>query len=101
MFKVGDVLVSRWGYGMTIIYFYKVVKISKTNCWLQRMEGKIVEAIDEGFSGRVIAGEIKKDSKPFMRKLKAYIDGEDYVKISSYERAIKWDGKPKYFNELD
>lgn len=103
MFKVGDVLVSTWGCGMTIVDFYKVIKATDKSVSIQHLKSKIVSADEWGQSGYVVpddSNENDSQSKLLRRKIRTTSFG-DCILISNYQSAILWDGKPKNFNTYD
>ncbi len=97
-YKVGDIFVSSWGYEQTNIDFYKIVAMSKSGgpgvkivklgkVWLKQDPGREYEdpvMPDEG-----------KTSEPFAKRVNAEI-GVPKIKISNYQTAYLWDGKPAY-----
>lgn len=100
--KVGDILVCSWGYSMTLVDFYKVVKTTPKTAYLSKMGSKTVEQDAYGMSSRVMPGEVISSEKPLMRRIqKSNYNGELYCKITDYQYARKWDGKSKYFNDND
>ena len=100
-FKMGDVLVSSWGYSMTIVNFYRVIGVTKTCVYLDKHKNKIVEG--DGWSGKVVMSEFSDtgEDSVIRRKVKTNYKGEPCVDITECQRAYKWDGTPKYFNNMD
>lgn len=103
--KVGDILYSSWGYSMTIVDFYKVIKMTASgkSITLQRMQSETVDG-DAGYEGYVMPSRHEnKTEQPLKNKrISPNRDGDGYsVKINSSAHAYKWDGKKKYFNRMD
>jgi len=91
-FKVGDMLTSSWGYECTINGFYKVIGI----------KGRTVELMEYDYMG-VSEGSINSACynvtarEPTGKVLKVRADNWGRgVKVSSYESAFPWNGKPKH-----
>lgn len=42
--RVGDMLVSSWGYDQTNIDFYQVTKVTKSSVWIRKVRGQVAEA---------------------------------------------------------
>lgn len=91
--EVGTILVHTFGYSMTIVHFYQVVRRTANSVWIQRLS---LNALDSHRSGseRVMPGtelsgpvEMKRVSR-------------DSVKMDS-GHAYKWDGQPAYQNLWD
>ena len=95
--KQGDILVSLWGYDQTNADFYKVVKATEKSVTLQQVESKQALDYPTAMAGRATPTNVPV-GKPFRRKIHRY-DNEIYVKISSFEYAYPWDGKPERFTE--
>lgn len=100
--KLGDIFVSSWGYGMTIVSWYLVIKLTPKTVTLKELNSKIVTG--DAMSGEAIP------SKSYTNNTDAFVEGkktiirkitESGIKINSYEYAKKWDGQPKYFNHWD
>jgi len=88
--KVGDILVSSWGYDQTNIDFYKVVKKSESSVWLQKLGKKYLEQTDWAHYKVVPTDEFSTENQ-FARRYKS----GDYVGINRYSGAFLWNGKPQ------
>lgn len=100
--KIGDVLVCSWGYSMTLVDFYKVVKVTAKSAYLAKMGSKVVEQDNYAGHSRVMPSGICSTEKPLMRRIqKSRYDGSLYCKITDYQYARPWDGNSKYFNDMD
>ncbi len=98
--KVGDVLVSSWGYDQTNVDFYQVIAVTKASVRIRkigknylvsqasRTQDMVVPAL-RAFIDQNIKGETH-------RIQKNYDDAGYNVTIASYASAYLWDGKPKY-----
>lgn len=104
-FKEGDILCSSWGYGMTLVDFYKVIASSKSFVKLAHLVDYNASQDEYGQAGKKMPkiDQTEPDSNVDGRRFKVHIrdDGKAFVKINNYEWAEKWDGKPKSFNTYD
>lgn len=89
-FKVGDMLYSSWGYDQTNIDFYQVTAITAAGLTIREVEKHVVGG--QGTHTELVAPLPNQFAGEPMKK-RAAPNGS--VKINSYERAHKWDGKPK------
>ena len=88
--KVGDVMVSSWGYDQTNVDFYQVTAVGDRTVKIREIGGKMV-----GGSGGTdyvvpVPGSF---AGPEMTKV---VGTGGSVRIESYAWASKWDGKPQY-----
>jgi hypothetical protein len=100
--KVGDILYSSWGYGMTLVDFFKVIKVSPSgkSITLQELESNIVEG--SGYDGYKMPSKHEDRRKSPIKNKRVSPSRDSYsVKINQSAYAYKWDGKKKYFNTLD
>lgn len=96
IYKVGDILYSSWGYDQTNINFYEVVKATASTVTLWPM-GKL-KTYNGHMSGTVVPTDklvLGSNAKAIRRKA----SGDNSIRISDYEYAHLWDGKPKGFTE--
>jgi hypothetical protein len=94
--KVGDILVSSWGYDQTNVDFYKVVgtTASGKSVKLIRIGQRIVE--ETGWAQEtVVADPTFEVGDAFTRRFKPYGDGYS-VKVRDYAWANLWDGRPRH-----
>ena len=92
-YKVGDILVSSWGYDQTNATFYRVMKITSKSVRIQKIEG---EYVSYGSSAKKIPKTPYKTTGKLMTKRATRPDS---IKISSYEYARPWNGKPVYVSD--
>lgn len=93
--KVGDVLASSWGYDQTNVNFYQITKlVGKHTVELKEVISTVVDTSIGVDYVAPLVGHFKtnRDGKDTLTKRV----NKDYVKLSSYEYAYLWDGKPKY-----
>ena len=109
-YKVGDIVTSTWGYSMTLVDFYEVVRVTPSKVELRELKQ---DAEYDGYlSGHATPrpGEYEEPSNgPFSiqpgQLCKVRPDG--IIVIPSYpgardcNHAGKWNGQPKYFNHCD
>ena len=89
--KVGDILVSSWGYDQTNIDFYEVVEVGEKSVKIREIDGKILPSGEQTQEKVMPApGHFK---GPPMLKL---VGKGDSVRIKSFAWAHKWDGNPQY-----
>lgn len=90
--KVGDVMVSSWGYEQTNVEYYEVTAVvGRCTVELRRIAQTFVEAKGP-MSESVIAavGQYIGEAKRYR------VSPHETIKISSSQSAVKWDGKPDY-----
>ncbi len=99
-YKVGDILSSSWGYSMTIVNYYQVVKTTPKMITVREIAGKLV-------SGDGMRGESVPVPNAFVPK-KSYQPAEFHrlvvrgmISINESERAGLWDGEPMYHDHWD
>jgi hypothetical protein len=88
-YQVGDILVSSWGYDQTNVFFYEVVKATAATVRVRRRNASI--ASSGNMSGYSVPAEGFHDSETLSRTVK-----DDAIKIESFERAYRWNGKPQH-----
>lgn len=91
--KVGDVLVSSWGYEQTNVDFYEVVKVLPKSVRLQQI-GSHKELNNAYMSAKETPNPEKKIGDVFTRRVFSY-DDTPRVRICSFAIAKKWEGKPE------
>lgn len=120
--KVGDFLVSSWGYDQTNVDFYKVVGFTKSgkSVRLQKWSSQTVDTSSCGSSDRVVPGpvpaiytdwsavtddmdhwqqmaaKVVRDAPVFTKRLSASGYFGASVSLTSYSNAYLWDGKPEH-----
>ena len=99
--EVGDILMSSWGYSMSLVDFYKVIERKKSSIKLVNLKDKVVDG--DGMSGKVVpTTETEKDQ---------YVDGKlfrigtkwskDVVCQVNGHSVVYWNGKPQTFDKWD
>jgi hypothetical protein len=102
--QIGDIFVSTWGYDQTNVDFYKVISTTAKTVTVVPIGQKIVE--QTGFLSETVepVDQIKEETtynwetgektttpaKPIRRKI---ISG-GYIKITDYQWAKQWTGRP-------
>lgn len=95
--KVGDILVSSWGYDQTNIDFYLVIASNPSTVKIRQLAQRTTE---DGFMcGQTvpILGQFKEDSKVMLKRPRVYEwrgEWHSSVKIEDFASASKWDGNP-------
>ena len=98
---VGDILVSSWGYDQTNKTFYRVMKRTARTVWLQQMHSELANG-EEGFmQGHSLPTAV--DPRAKVRRRKVHLPAESgmsevAVRLSSYEWARPWTGKPEWIS---
>ena len=100
--EVNDILYSSGG---SYVSFYKVTDMTPLSIKVIELDSIRVEWNSKLWEGKKVAGDVLPNAKPMRRKVKIYNSYNDnkyqYIKITSYQSAYKWDGTPKYFTLLD
>lgn len=92
--KVGDVLVSKWGYDQDNATFFAVTKVTNARVTVQELRN-----IETSEKGNWMFGTAVPDlnAPKGLPQVKGFKPSESYgyfVKVSSYMTAFPWDGKP-------
>lgn len=100
--NTGVMLVSKFGYGCSLVSFYKVVGMtaSKKSVKLQEVELKFVT--NDGYyqAGTVVPSD-KIKGKIITKKINYRSDNQPYVKINDYEYAYVWNNTPVWYDSCD
>lgn len=94
--KIGDIFYTSWGYDQTNIDFYQVTGVSGSMVTVHQIAGSIT-GYDSSMSGDKVAapGEFLERAEPIRKRVQDGGSGEPFLKISSFEYAYPWDGRPK------
>lgn len=108
--KVGDILVSTWGWGQTNVDFFKVVEISSTGktAWLRKIgkyyvdkNGNHIKQIYGDGEGLAIPNSKRYiDTDILKKRVLIGTDSEEYCHMNSARSMISariaspWDGSP-------
>jgi len=87
-YKVGDILVSSWGYDQTNIDYYQVIEKTAKMVTIQKIASESVEIHCGGAYESVMPTKDNFIGKPFKKKIGAY-----GIRLTSYSRANLWDGR--------
>ena len=91
MLKINDILSCSWGSEQTNVDFYQVVKATEKTVTIREIESGNHAA----WTGEATPMLNKFIGEPMKRKVISIPEYHDeFVKIESYSRARKWDGKP-------
>ncbi len=100
--KVGDILYTSWGYDQTNIDFYQIVElIGKSTAKIRQIGEKIV-GNEQGHSMSATKIAIKDaflpNEKEMTKRICQLYTNDACIRISSFETAFIWDGRPKNYN---
>lgn len=100
--QLNDIVVSKFGYNCSLVTFYKVIGFtpSKKSVKLQELTNEFVTNDGYNQAGTVIPN-MAKDTPIITKRMKEFPDGTEYIKISDYEYAYKWDNKPVWYDSYD
>lgn len=99
--KVGSILSGIWGYSMTIVDFYEVVKRTESFVFVKELQKDVIE--DEGPKGEMLMPVPGSYVSPQVYRLKIQSHGSNAYYFKSPKSGILdlWDGKPEYQNTWD
>ncbi len=95
--KVGDILVSTWGYGQTNVDFYRIISRTKCFATVEELGNHVVEgvawAVDKVIPGDALDKERYPDSRG---RINIWNNKENSVNVGDNGRysASKWGGQP-------
>lgn len=101
----GKILYCQWGYSMTLVDFYEVIKETDKTILARRVESKVHEA--QGFlEGTTVPDlDILPREKEIIRIYRRQLpNGNSYLvsRKQGYPKYFHWyDGTPVHFNECD
>ena len=113
----GTILSSSWGYSMTIVDFYVVVRCTEKTAWVQQIQSHEVDNGPEG--GHAVPELTRKPKLVFQNRadnqggelveapiksfrIKKDRDGEEFLWNSKLNRSMRiWNGKQLYSNHWD
>lgn len=90
-FKVGDILVSSWGYDQTNVDFYIVNAVTRGMVTIEEIGSTPVPGSEGFMSQTVVANPDWRSGEITKHRVTSAS-----VKIESYAYAHKWGGEPKY-----
>ena len=90
--RVGDMLVSSWGYDQTNVSWYRVIRVTAKSVVIQSCHGVCAESGE--YSDQMVPGAVKEGTKPMTKRVRAGLDSYS-VTINSYADASLWDGTPQ------
>lgn len=98
--KVGSILKGSWGYSMTIVDFYEVIKRTESFLYIKKLNSETIR--DDGPQGEMIMpipGEYS-DGTLYRTKIQGN-DTNFFCKSPKYGILTLWDGTPEYQNTWD
>lgn len=100
--NIGDILLDKWGYSMTINSFYQVTRKTAKCVFAREIKNRIVTGA--GFTGEeeAIPDAFLEGDKGKERRFTPRGDYFAYAySVGSRHTARKWDGQPTYYNSMD
>lgn len=89
--KVGDILVSSWGYDQTNVDYYEVIALKgKKLVWLRELA--TVQTETSFMSGHCLPNKGHYIGEPMLRR----VGENNTVRVSVCAKAYPWNGKPKH-----
>ena len=99
--ELGKILVSRYGYSVSLVKFYKIVKKTAKSVTLQEMKYKFVSSDGYNQQGMVVPTNEKEDTRIISRRVLDSDSEAPYVKIDNYSRAYVWNNQPVWYDSCD
>jgi len=94
-YRVGDVVVTTWGYEQTNASFYEVVGVTAKACRLRELEHDDTEARPQSMSGHATPRRNEYRSEPFLARLAPHWrEGEAPYVNTPHGSASLWDDRP-------
>jgi len=90
--KVGDILVSEWGYDQVNADFYEVIAVTDKSVQLHQLQEN--ETSTAAMFGRSIPFLKTYRGSPSFRRMFKQSGTEYRVRLNSYSSASPWDGQP-------
>ena len=92
---VGDILFTSWGYDMTIVDYYEIIKATGKSFVVKHLKDKIVSGSRQRGESMPILGEYESD-----KEIRCKISKYNYLKIDG-EFAHLWNGKSQHTDTMD
>tara|TARA_R100000544_G_C2187721_1_gene40065 strand:+ start:35 stop:613 length:579 start_codon:yes stop_codon:yes gene_type:complete len=90
-YKVGDILVSSWGYDQTNIDYYQVIEKTAKMATIQKIASESVETHCGGAYESVMPKKDNFIGKPVKKRIGTY-----GITLTSYATARLWDGRARH-----
>lgn len=99
--KIGDIFYTSYGYDMTIVTFYQVIKVTAKRATVRAIASKIVKG--DNFTGECVPVEDTFISEKTISTGtdKSYYGDSSILKNINGHFGYRFDEKPVYFNHLD
>lgn len=89
VYAVGEILGCSWGYDQTQHDFYEVLTVTRQTITLQKIGSRQVESLTSMSAHVVPNAEVRGETTTHRLT-------SEYVKLTSYSSASKWNGKPAF-----
>jgi hypothetical protein len=100
-YKVGDILVSSWGYDQTNIDYFQVVRTSDKSVWIREIES--FKHPEEGLQGTCMPDKDNFKTWSLMHKrneaVRRNVQADGYVKVTDSHGARAWNFEPNHYTE--
>ena len=91
--KLGDILVSSWGYDQTNVDFYQVVRVTRSSVGIRQIKADVSET---GFMSGQSVPRVGEFHEAYPKVLTKRPNEHGRVRIASYATAFPWSGKPSF-----
>jgi hypothetical protein len=95
-YKIGNILVSSWGYDQTNIDFFQVTRLTAKSIYIKEIKSKIISYNANGSYGKVVPLVDNFISNESRHKV---LDDKGYIKINSFALARPWSGNEEHFSD--
>lgn len=93
-FKVGDVLVSSWGYEQTNVDFYQVEAVTPCGVTVRKLLAENIEHSGDRGTCVPLVGQFNPSAKPVRARVKGLPGSDPHIRIN-HGLATVWNGKPQ------
>lgn len=109
-YKPGDIVTTTWGYSMTIVDFYEVIRTTPSKVELRELQQEErADGFLSGYTTPKIGCYAPENNGPYSIKpgqlCKVRPDGiiliPSYPGSRDFNYAGRWSGQPKYYNHCD
>jgi hypothetical protein len=103
LIEVGEILSASWGYSMTLVDFYQVIKKTAKTITVAEIASEFTDP--SRYSGSHVMPVVGQFiGEPIRRTVKSYSQDQtqcQHIAIDDCRCAYKWDGKPELYDDFD